>query len=106
MSVLPGEPTDGSGRICVHLFVRDETARFTEPHVLHPALNENSEPVKGKLVARPTKGRLACDRNRDFRPHTLKGVTTVTSRTESTEAVTCPKCKLSREYQELTSKEQ
>lgn len=98
MSVLPGEPLDGTGRICIHLFVRDPHGPFVEPHVLHPALDENGEVIKQKFIKKPTRGRLACHSKMSVAPVTRKGVTIVTSRTEEPSAVTCPKCKESIEY--------
>lgn len=107
INVLPGEPTDGSGRVCIHLFVQDERGPFTEPHVLHPARGDGGEPVKNKLEARPTRGRLACDPKRTVAPRSRSGVTTVTPRTDDPRAVTCEKCIASSYYEkavELLSK--
>lgn len=89
--VLPGEPTDGSGRVCIHLFVRDAAGPFVEPHVL--------DTVEGRIVAGPARGRLACDRRRrpDDRPD-RDGVMTVTHRTDDPRAVTCPRCMAAPEY--------
>lgn len=98
MSVLPGEPTDGSGRACIHLFVRDERGGFVEPHVLHPRLDADGQPIKQQLVAKPTRGRLACDRRRSVAPVTRNGVIYITHRTESADAVTCPKCIATLDY--------
>ncbi len=98
VNVLPGEPTDGTGRVCVHLFIQDEAGSFIEPHALHPAVGEDGAPVKGKYEARPTRGRLACNRRRDPSPVTRGKVTTVTPRTDDPRAVSCTKCKASPEY--------
>lgn len=87
---LPGEPLDGSGRVCIHLFVQDERGPFTEPHALHL--------VNKQMEAKPTRGRLACDPKRLVAPTTKNGVTTVTPRTDDPRAVTCPKCKVSTDY--------
>ena len=38
--VNPGEATDGSGQVCIHLFVQDETGPFVEPHVLHSLVEQ------------------------------------------------------------------
>lgn len=96
--VLPGEPTDGSGRACIHLFVQDEAGPFAEPHALHPALDDEGKQIKQKVEARPTRGRLACSRTRLVAPKTVRGVTTVTHRTDDPNAVTCPKCLASEDY--------
>lgn len=93
MNVLPGEPLDGSGRVCIHLFVRDEEGLFTEPHVMHQ--------VDHKIECRPARGRLACDPKRNPATVTKGSVTTVTPRTDDPRAVTCPKCLSSRECTEL-----
>ena len=95
--VLHGEPTDGSGRVCIHLFVPDSTRwSFVEPCALHM--------IDKRLVSAPTKGRLACDPS-GTRPMRLKNqlagkpvVTIVTPRTDDPRAVTCPRCAASPEY--------
>lgn len=97
---LPGESLDGGGRVCIHLFVADDSGRFVEPHALHPVV-EDGEVQKQKLAARPTRGRLACDRKRTTAPVTKGAVTTVTHRTDDPRAVTCPGCIASPEYSEL-----
>lgn len=96
VSVLPGQPLDGTGKVCIHLFVQDNRGPFIEPHVLH------SVEKKGELVAKPTRGRLACNFKRTVAPVTHGGIITVTMRTTEPEAVTCPKCKASKEYLALT----
>jgi hypothetical protein len=103
-NVLPGEPLDGTGRVCIHLFVQDERGPFVEPHVLHPALDEYGNRIKQRLVARPTRGRLACDPRRTVAPVTRGSVTTVTPRTDDPRAATCPKCISSRGYKEAMEK--
>lgn len=99
--VLPGEPLDGRGKVCVHLFVRDPSGPFVEPHVLHQAVGADGAPIKQQLEARPTRGRLACDRRRLVAPTTVAGVTTVTIRSDDPRAVTCPKCMASSDYEEM-----
>lgn len=99
VNVLPGEPVDGSGRVCIHLFVRDERGPFIEPHVLHPVFKDGVA-VKQKVEAKPTRGRLACNPRRTVAPVTRGGVTTVTPRTDDARAVTCLKCCASVEYAE------
>ena len=101
LKLLPGEPTDGTGKICIHLFVKDARGPFVEPHVLHQALDENGNPIKQRLEVRPTRGRLACDARRQVAPVTRGGVTTVTPRTDDPRGVTCPKCKASKDYAEM-----
>ena len=100
VKVLPGEPTDGSGRMCIHLFVQGEDGPFVEPHVLHPSV-ESGVAVKQKLVARPTRGRLACDPRRTVAPVTRGGVTTITPRTSDPRAVSCVKCIASADYKSM-----
>ncbi len=92
LKVLPGEPTNGSGKVCVHLFIQDEKGPFTEPCVIH-------RDEEGKPVAKPTKGRLACNPKRLVAPREVKGVTNVTMRTDDPRAATCPKCIASPDYQ-------
>lgn len=99
IKVLPGEPLDGSGKVCIHLFVQDERGPFVEPHVLH---GDDSD--KNKIVAKATRGRLACDPKRLVAPVTRRGVTSVTMRTDDPRAATCPKCIVSSAYAELMDK--
>lgn len=96
-SVLPGQSTDGSGKVCIHLFVPDESGPFTEPHALHPVY-ENGVQVKQTVAAKSTRGRLACNPKRNVAPVTRSGVTTVTARTDDPRGVTCPKCLASEDY--------
>ena len=103
MNVLPGEPLDGSGKVCIHLYVQDESGPFIEPHALHPVF-ENGEQVKQKMVARPTRGRLACNPKRDATTIVRGKVTTVTHRTDDPRAVTCSKCKASEDYMKMMLK--
>jgi hypothetical protein len=98
LSTLPGEPTDGTGRICIHLFVQDIRGPFVEPSVIHPAVDADGNPDPRKLIAKPTRGRLACSRTRQVRPVTKGGVTTLTMRTDEPRAVTCPACIASDSY--------
>lgn len=101
--VCPGEPINGSGRVCIHLFVPDPKGPFVERCVMRP--NEDEETLKkGKrLASGPMRGRLACDRRRLVEPITRNGVTTVTPRTDDPRAVTCPKCAASADYAAMTA---
>jgi hypothetical protein len=103
MNVLPGEPLDGSGRVCIHLFVPDEKGLFVEPNILYPDLDESGKRIGRRLVAKPTRGRLACDSKRTVATIVKNGVIYVTPRTNVWEAVTCLKCKKSKEYQTLAA---
>lgn len=96
LKVLPGQPTDGSGKVCIHLFVCDENGPFVEPCVMHVE--------ESRLVSRPTRGRLACDPKRTVAPVTRGGATSVTPRSDDPRAVTCLKCKASEAYKELMEK--
>lgn len=98
--VNSGEPIDGSGRVCIHLFVQSDSGPFVEPHVLRPIIGPDGNPVKGKLTAAPTRGMLACDPSRSVAPVKRDGVIVVTHRTDDPRAVTCPKCKQSIFYRE------
>lgn len=95
VKVLPGEPLDGSGRVCIHLFVQDERGPFTEPHALYMHSGEDGQ---SRLASKPTRGRLTCDPKRTVAPVTRGGVTTITMRTDDARAVTCPKCVASKDY--------
>lgn len=101
IKVVKGEPTDGTGLVCIHLFVQDETGLIVEPHVLHMRdIKDRQGRVNKGLVAEPTRGRLACDPNRLVEPVTHNRVTTITMRTDDPRAVTCPKCCSSVDYVE------
>lgn len=97
VKVLPGEPTDGTGRVCIHLFVQDNSGPFVEPHALHPVIEDGAQ-AKQKLEAKATRGRLACDCKRLVAPVKWNGIITVTPRTDDPRAVTCPKCIMSADY--------
>lgn len=103
MIVLPGEPRDGTGRVCIHLFVQDERGAFAEPHALHPVVVDG-EQVKQKVEARSTLGRLACDPKRKVAPVVRGKVTTVTMRSDDPRAVTCGKCKDSPDYKAMMAR--
>lgn len=103
VKVLPGEPLDGTGRVCIHLFVQDTSGPFVEPHAIHPVVKDGVQ-VKQVVEAKPTRGRLACDPKRSVAPVTRGKVTSVTMRTDSPYAVTCPKCIESEDYIKLLAK--
>lgn len=98
VSVLPGEPTDGGGRVCIHLFVQDEAGPMVEPHALHPPTKDSG----GQLVGAPTRGRLACGKV----PLTKQqeNLFRVTIRTDDPRATTCPACKSSDIYKLMMEK--
>lgn len=98
LNVNPGEPLDGTGKVCIHLFVQDERGPFTEPHVLH------QDKETGRVVAKPTRGRLACDRRRGVAPVTQRGITSITMRTDDPRATTCLKCIASKDFAEMMVK--
>lgn len=104
MSVLPGEPTDGSGRVCIHLFIKDEKGPFVEPHVLHEKRDEQGEVIKGELVAKPARGRLACDPRKQVASVIKGNAIHITLRSDSPGAVSCPKCKMSKYYRDMMAK--
>jgi hypothetical protein len=97
VNVLPGERTDGSGRVCIHLFVRDPNGPFVEPHVLHRIIGKDRQETR-EICAKPTRGRLACDPKRKVAPVYKNGITIITLRTDDPRAVSCPKCKASPDY--------
>ena len=104
VNVLPGEPLDGSGRVCIHLFVRDEKGTCVEPGAWHPVNDKLGNPIPRKIKTGPARGRLACDRKRKITPAIKNGVTTVTHRTEDPRAITCPKCMATEEYKAAMTK--
>lgn len=103
VKVLPGEPLDGSGRVCIHLFVPDPKGPFVEPHALHPVY-ENGIQVKQKVQVKPTRGRLACNPKRTVAPVTRNGITCITMRTNDHRAVTCIECLASKDYKTAEEK--
>ena len=106
ISVLPGEPLDGRGRVCIHLFVCDPKGSFVEPSVMYPVLDENGKVKNGECECRPTHGRLACNPRRNPTPTTRGNVITVTPRSIDTRAVTCPKCIATEDYKKLAALEE
>jgi hypothetical protein len=98
--VLPGQPLTGLGIVCCHFFMPDANGVIIEPNGLSPALDEQGEPIRGKIQAGPMRGRLACNPRRRVAPIIRNGVTTVTRRSDDPRAVTCLKCKATKEYQE------
>ena len=99
MKVLPGEPTDGGGRICIHLVVVDEKrGPFVESCVVHPAKDADGKVIPSKFVFRPTRCRVACDPRKVPQTKPRNGVVMMLMRTNDSRAVTCPKCKESPEY--------
>lgn len=103
IKMLPGEPLDGSGRACIHLFVQDEQGCFTEPHVVKPMLIDGVQ-VKQQTTCEPARGRLACDPNRNPAPVVVNGVTIITHRTDDPRAATCPRCLVSQDYANMMKK--
>jgi len=103
IKVLPGEPLDGTGRVCIHLFVQDEHGPFEEPHAVHPVF-ESGEQVKQMVSCKPTRGRLACDGKRLPTPVVKGNIVVITPRTDDPRAVTCLKCKESKEHKEMMEK--
>lgn len=103
VSVLPGEPLNGAGRVCIHLFVPDGTGPNVERSVtqLGDAPQEEGRPAHKRLTTGPTRGHLACDPKKRVAPTVRNGVTSVTMRTIEPGAVTCPACKKSSEYDRL-----
>lgn len=109
MKVLPGEPTNGSGRLCIHLFVIDSKGSFIEPAVqqeMKTIGRDGQENImKGQLRPKPMRGRIAC--NKKLIPHKHKKtdkVINLTLRTDDPRATTCPKCKNTPEYKEMMTK--
>lgn len=103
VKVLPGEPLDGSGRVCIHLFVPDGRGPFSEPCGLYMAdvEVEGTDQTVKQLASKATRGRLACNPKRTVAPVSCGAVTTVTMRTDDPRAVTCPKCKASVDFSKM-----
>lgn len=103
LKVLPGQALDGTGRVCIHLFVQDPRGPFVELHVLHPVIKDGVV-QRGQVEARPTRGRLACDPKRNPAVLVRNKVTTITPHTDDPRAATCPKCRASKEYESMMAK--
>ena len=95
--VIAGQPTDGSGQISIHLFVRDPHGKFTEPAVVHPVFKDGVR-QGNQTACLPTRGRLACDADRNPAAQRVGNRTLVTPRTDDPRAVTCPKCMATDAY--------
>jgi len=99
LQLLRGEPLDGTGRVCIHLVVPDEEhGTYIEPHFLHPELDAQGQPIKQRLVAKPTRVRLACSYTMTGEPINHVGMNFVVVRTDDPRAATCPKCIATKEY--------
>ena len=99
VKLLPFEPTDGSGRARIHLFVPDERGPFVEKHVLQLVTETGEDGVtRREIEAKPARGRLACDPKKTVAPKVSNGVTTVTMRSDDPRAVTCARCCVSDDY--------
>lgn len=96
--VLPGQPTDGSGRVCIHLFVPDGTGPIVERSVTQLVSVPQGEGGGRRLSVGSTRGHIACDHKRSVAPVERGGVVRVTMRTIEPGAVTCPACAASRDY--------
>ena len=97
--VLPGEPLDGTGRVCIHLLVPDENGPFIQNHMLYVEEGEDEDGRRTRqLVHRPTRCRLACNPNRSAKPEIRNGIITITMHTDDPQAVTCFKCLASDGY--------
>lgn len=96
LKVLPGEPLDGSGKVCHHLFVRnlDEKSGYKKPYTLKTN-------VGGPIIIAATRGHLACDPKRVLTPTSKGGVTEVTLYSDDPRAVNCPKCQATEPYKQL-----
>lgn len=102
--LLPGEPLDGSGKVCIHLFVQDPDGLVVEPHAVLPVF-ENGAQVKQKTSCGPAHGRIACNpKIMNVQPVIRGNVTTLFHRTDDPRAVSCPKCKASKDYEAMIAK--
>ena len=90
IKLLPGEPTDGTGRVVIHWFMRDPNSAFAEHCMMKQVKKDGSEEVQKELGT--VHGRLACDPKLNIVPQVKNGVTYLVSRTDDVRAVTCPKC--------------
>ncbi len=86
VKVLPGEPTDGSGHVRIHWFVRSENGAAVTP----------AGTVKssiGPLKAGGVRGYLACQKGRaDIGSRVVGGMIAMTLHTDEVRAATCPEC--------------
>jgi hypothetical protein len=98
---LRGQPTDGSGKVCIHLFVRDDSGPITTPHAILPVYDDKGEQVRQAGRFGSARGRLACDPKRLVAPVAVGGHVVVTMRTDDPEAATCPVCLASRDYKAM-----
>lgn len=98
IKMLPGQPTDGSGKVCIHLFVPDGTGPIVERSVTQLVSAPQGEGGGRRLSVGSAKGHIACDRKRLVAPRERGGVVSVTMRTIEPGAVTCPACIASKDY--------
>src|SRR4051812_9848354 len=81
IKVLPGQPTDGSGKVCVHLFVPDGSGPIVERSVTQLVSVPQEEGGGKRLSVGQARGHLACDRKRLVATVERRGVVSVTMRT-------------------------
>jgi hypothetical protein len=101
LKVLPGQPLDETGKICIHLAVLDPNGPYTEHNVLLQVMDEAGNPVKGKFYFGPARARIACNPRLNPTPRVRNGVTLVTMRTNDPRAATCPKCLATDDYTKI-----
>ncbi len=106
MMVLPGEPKDGTGRICTHLWMNNPKGKFLQHYVMQPIADKNGEVVPNEFHFAPTKGQIACNPNLNPMPVVSgrdrvsgKTIITITSMSDDPRAINCPKCMATEYYQ-------
>lgn len=86
---------DGSGRVRIHYFVRDEAGPIRTPAGVI-ALT-----AMGPMSAGGTKGYIACQPKQESLDVKKDGIIYPTPHSDDVRAVTCPECQATAEYKKM-----
>ncbi len=83
---------DGSGRVCIHWFVRDEAGKITTPSSV-------TTTALGPIALGGVRGRIACmPKLTSVLPTQSKGQINTCAHSDDVRAVTCPECRATDDY--------
>jgi hypothetical protein len=87
---------DGSGRVRIHWFVKDEVRRSIQT----PSRTALTE--RGSIVLGGATGYIACDPARkDVYPRAVRGIVELFCHSDDPRAATCPECCATEEFREV-----
>jgi hypothetical protein len=97
LTVLPGEPTDGTGRVRIHHFVRDGAGPVRLPARVEPT-------PAGPLRLGGGVGKIACRPALADVDRVAGGVARPVLFSDDPRAVTCPECRATEDYQKAQAR--